>query len=137
MLAATPPMCALLGSKGGREGILCCVAAKAGYFCMQSNKLPGAVCQYEKIAACKLPQVLGRILNGHGMIGGHERLQDWEIREQLRRMGKGLLAELLNVSEGIDGVPQVLMNLQTNLLLSGLTSDKQSARGKSNADQNH
>ena len=128
-------MCTLLRSKGVREGILRGITVEVGCFRMQRDQLPSAVCQDEEVAARKPPQFLGRILDSDRVIGGHKCLQDRQVGEQFCRMGKRLFAELLNVSECIYRVVEILKDLQANLLLGSLTGDKQRARSEPDADQ--
>ena len=46
-----------------------------------------------------------------------------------------IFALALNVAKGVNGIPEVLENLQTNLMLGSLARDEQGTRYQANTDQ--
>ena len=97
----------------------------SGILCVLGDNVPRPVAKKEDIAAAYPPEVKRSIVDGRGILRGHQRLQAWQIRQQLCRARQCNLAKSLRVAEREDRIDEVRRELAAYLSLHAVADNQQ------------
>ena len=92
---------------------------------MQGHDLSRAVGEEKKIAPGELPEIGGSVLNGGRMLGGHQRPEIRQIRQQHRGLCQSALTLRLKLLEGHHGIVERFVDLAPRMIPQVVLDDEQ------------
>ena len=115
MPAAEPPITKSSATQRATQGFLRLGTGESGPRRVQRHQLSRAVRQREQVAADKLPEIGGGVLDGRLVLGRHHRLQTGKVGQQGRRPRQRVLTLALKVLERHHGVREAFEDFISHL----------------------
>ena len=92
---------------------------------MQRHDFAGAVGEEKKVALRKLPEISRSVLNGGRILGGHQRAEIRQVRQQHRGLRQFALALQLKLLEGHHRIVERFMDLAPRMIPQVVLDDEQ------------